>query len=99
MQRGLKLENHKAVLYNTAVVRCDNFTNEIKFDTGGWVTQSTRKAINTWLATYRPRHCIRVRTIKFVMHVELTALDGVVERYPIHEPITIDLNNVQTKEY
>jgi hypothetical protein len=106
MQRGLIPASNLCYLYKTIIVMKgegydlanDSKPCELTFDTGGWHTMSTRKGINTWLSMYYPNHCIRARIIKRVLNIEVTALDGVVEQYEVIEPITIDLNNVQTKE-
>lgn len=103
MQKGLAYNYNTAILYHTAVVeRMKNVSlfhesglEQVRFDSGDWHTMSTRKAINTWLSKYYPNHCIHARIIKRVLTIEVTALDGVVERYELTEPITIDLNQVK----
>jgi hypothetical protein len=48
MQKGLKILNDKVILYNTAVLSV-LAPKVFRIETGGWVTMSTRKAINTAL--------------------------------------------------
>ena len=45
MQKGLKIETNKITLYDTVVL--EKSFNEVKVKTGGFITASTRKAINT----------------------------------------------------
>lgn len=59
MQKGLKIQDNKVILYSTTVFSLNG--NVVTLDNGGWVTASTRKAIMTAFDRHNIKGRITIR--------------------------------------
>lgn len=59
MQKGLKIQENKVILYNTIVFSLDG--NTVTLNNGGWITASTRKAIMTAFDRHNIKGHITIR--------------------------------------